>query len=75
MKVILQKCHKKECDGRIRDRIKAILAYDDGYTYSEIARSLLLDDETIRHIDAYFSKNKLKPENGSGQRDVTTHAS
>ncbi|MCH9756592.1 MAG: IS630 family transposase, partial [Gammaproteobacteria bacterium] len=43
----LQKRHKKERDGRIRDRIKSVLAYDDGYTYSEIARLLLLDDETI----------------------------
>ena len=40
----LQKRHKKERDGRIRDRIKAVLAYDDGYMYSEIARLLLLDD-------------------------------
>lgn len=61
----LQKRHKKERDGRIRDRIKAVLAYDDGYSYSEISRILLLDDETIRrHIEKYFSKNKLKPENG-----------
>ena len=29
----LQKRHKKERDGRIRDRIKAVLAYDDGYMY------------------------------------------
>lgn len=72
----LQKRHKKERDGRIRDRIKAVLAYDDGYTYSEIARILLLDDETIRrHINVYFSKNKLKPENGGSQSYLTTHES
>lgn len=57
--------HRKERDGKIRDRIKAVLAHDDGYTYSEIARLLLLDDETIRrHIKDYFDKNKLAPENG-----------
>ena len=68
----LQKRHKKERDGRIRDRIKAVLAYDDGYMYSEIARLLLLDDETIRrHINIYFSKNILKPENGGSQRYLT----
>ena len=72
----LQKRHKKERDKRICDRIKAVLAYDDGYTYSEIARILLLDDETIRrHIKAYFSKNTLKPENGGSQSDLTTHES
>lgn len=70
----LQKRHKKERDGRIRDRIKAVLAYDDGYTYSEIARILLLDDKTIRrHIEAYFSKKKLKPENGGSQSYLTAH--
>ena len=33
--------HRQERDGKIRDRIKAVLAYDDGYSYSEIARLLL----------------------------------
>jgi transposase len=62
-KLILRHC--KERDGRIRDRIKSVLAYDDGYSYSEIARILLLDDETIRrHIDDYQNEKKLKPESG-----------
>lgn len=39
--------HRKEHDGRVRDRIKAVLAYDDGYSYSEIARILLLHDKAI----------------------------
>lgn len=57
--------HRVERDGRVRDRIKAVLAYDDGYSYSEIAKILLLDDETIRrHVEDYFCKVKLKPENG-----------
>jgi len=61
----LQRRHKKERDKRICDRIKAVLACDDGYSYSEIARILLLDDETIRrHVEGYFSSHKLKPENG-----------
>ena len=34
--------HRKERDCKIRDRIKAVLAYDDGYNYSEISRILLL---------------------------------
>ena len=57
--------HRVERDGRVRDRIKAVLAYDDGYNYSEIAKILLLDDETIRrHVEDYFCKVKLKPGNG-----------
>lgn len=60
--------HRKERDGKIRDRIKAVLAYDDGYTYTQIAKLLLLDDETIRrHIHDYFSQHKLAPENGGSQ--------
>ena len=72
----LQRRHKKERDKRICDRIKAVLAYDDGYTYSEISRILLLDDETIRrHIKVYFTKNKLKPENGGSESYLTAHES
>lgn len=60
--------HRKERDGKIRDRIKAVLAFDDGYSYSEISRILLLDDETIRrHIADYFNKHKLSPGNGGSQ--------
>ena len=57
--------HRKERDGRVRDRIKAVLAFDDGYSYTEIARILLLDDETIRrHINDYQQDNKLTTNNG-----------
>lgn len=61
----LQKRHRETRDKRTCDRIKAVLAHDDGYSYSEIARILLLDDETIRrHIKSYFEKYKLTPEHG-----------
>ena len=57
--------HRQERDKRICDRIKAVLAFDDGYSYSEIARLLLLDDETIRrHINDYQQENKLMTHNG-----------
>jgi transposase len=74
--------HRKERDGRARDRIKAVLAYDDGYSYSEIARILLLDDETIRrHIDDYQREKKLSTGNGGSDaklsdkeiRELTDH--
>ena len=64
--------HRKEREGKVRDRIKAVLAYDEGYSYSEIARILLLDDETIRrHIKDYFSQKKLAPENGGSASRLT----
>jgi len=57
--------HRKERDKRICDRIKAVLLHDDGYSYSEIAKILLLDDETIRrHVQNYLKHLKLNPENG-----------
>lgn len=77
-RIDLQTQHKKERDKRVCDRIKAVLAYDDGYSYSEIGRLLLLDDETIRrYVEAYFSKHKLAPENGgsSGYLNVSQAAS
>ena len=68
--------HRKERDKRICDRIKAVLAYDDGYSYSEIANILLLDDETIRrHIDEFFKQNKLAPENGGSESHMTKRQS
>jgi len=72
----LIKRHRKERDKRKCDRIKAVLAYDDGYSYSEISHILLLDDETIRrHIADYFSRNKLSPENGGSESHLNTDQS
>jgi transposase len=60
--------HRKERDKRICDRIKAVLAFDDGYSYAEIAHILLLDDETIRrHIEEYLRDQKLSTSNGGSE--------
>ena len=57
--------HKIERDGRIRDRIKAVLLYDKGWSISAIAEALLLSDDAVRnHIAEYKESKKLKPENG-----------
>ena len=57
-------------------RRKAVLAYDDGYSYAEIAKILLLDDETIRrHVTDYFCKEKLKPENGGSNSHLNAKES
>jgi transposase len=63
--------HRSEKNGKVRDRIKAVLAYDDGYCYSEIAKILLLDDETVRrHLNDYFSKKKIQIESGGSQSNL-----
>jgi transposase len=72
----LLKRHRKERDGKTRDRIKAVLAYDEGYSYSEIARILLLDDETIRrHVEDYLNSRKLSPANGGSNSKLSKNQS
>jgi hypothetical protein len=57
--------HKKERDGRIGDRIKAVLLCDKGWSIPQIAEALLLSDDAIReHIFEYRESKKLKPESG-----------
>ena len=67
--------HRQEREGKVRDRIKAVLAYDDGYNYSEIAKILLLDDETIRrHISDYHDKGKKLDIQSGGSESKLTEA-
>ena len=40
--------HRRERDGRIRDRIKAVLLFDKGWSIAAIAEALLLSDDAIR---------------------------
>lgn len=64
----LRQRHRKERDRRVCDRIKAVLAFDDGYSYTEIAQILLLDDETIRrHVEDYLKESKLVTNNGGSE--------
>ena len=52
--------HRQEKDGRTRDRIKAVLMSDTtGWTFKNIAETLLLDQETIsRHVTESIRSNK-----------------
>lgn len=64
--------HKKERDKRICDRIKAILLYDEGWSFQEIAKVLLITDESVRnHIEEYKSLKKLQPENGGSTEKLS----
>jgi len=74
--------HKAERDGRVRDRIKAVLLYDKGWNCSQIAEALLLSHEAIRkHIKDYEQAQKLKTANGgsysklqdSEQQELVSH--
>lgn len=68
--------HKKERDGRIRDRIKAVLLHDKGWSLRQIAEALLISDEAVRnHIRDYDSFRKLCPENGGSQEKLSKNQS
>lgn len=68
----LKQKHRKEVNKRVCDRIKAVLMYDDGYSYTEIANVLLLDDETIRrHVQDFYKRTKLAPKNGGSKSKLS----
>lgn len=51
--------HKQERDGRVRDRIKAVLLYDKDWSPQEIAEALLISDQAVRdHVEDYKTSNK-----------------
>lgn len=61
----LLKQHKGERDGRIKDRLKAVLLRDDDWSLRAIAEALFLTEEGVRqHLKDYVATGKLKPENG-----------
>ncbi len=64
-RVNLDFLHEQTRDGKVRDRIKAVLLRSEGWTTTLIAQALRLHETTIiRHINDYIEKEKLKPENG-----------
>lgn len=68
--------HRRERDGRVRDRIKAVLLYDEGWSPKDIARVLLISDEAVRnHIDEYKVSKKLKPESGGSTEKLSASQS
>ena len=52
--------HKKCKDKKKADRIKSILMLDKGFSYSEIAELLLLDDMTIRRWHKLYQSAGIK---------------
>lgn len=68
--------HKGERDRRICDRIKAVLLYDEGWTYEQIAHALLLTEEAIRkHVNDFQTSQKLKPNSGGSVERLTDQQS
>jgi transposase len=54
--------HKHTRDKLVCDRIKAVLAYDQGYQPPEISRLMLISLSTVhRYLDEYQANQKLAP--------------
>ena len=67
-RVSLLSCHRTEQSGKVRDRIKAVLLADDGWTHLQIARALFIDEGTVsRHIQDYNNSQKLKNTSGGSE--------
>ena len=61
----LESQHKSERDGRVRDRIKAVLLYNKGWSYRRIAEALFITPEAARqHTLDYEGARRLSPKNG-----------
>jgi len=60
--------HRKERDSRTSDRIKAVLWYDEGKSYEEIAKLLFLSIEGVRkQVHEYFESEKISPASGGSE--------
>lgn len=64
-RALLRTQHKKEKNGKVRDRIKAVLLVDKGWSSQQIAEALLISDQAVRdHIEDYKTSSKLKNRSG-----------
>ena len=71
-KQVLETQHAQTRDGRIRDRIKAVLLASEGWTPAMISQALRIHESTVRnHLADYTLSEKLKPENGGSQSLLT----
>ena len=69
----LEAQHKKTRDRRIADRIKAVLWADEGLSYSQIGKLLLVHPETVRvQVRTWHREKRLKPNNGGSKSHLST---
>lgn len=68
--------HKQSKDVRERDRLKAILASDEGMSYEHIALVLRVDETSVRRfVKEYLEEQKTKPGNGGSSGKLTEEQS
>lgn len=68
----LEILHKRERDGRIKDRIKAVLLFCEGWGQVNIAQALRITPKAVHeHLEDYRDAKKIKPENGGSESYLT----
>lgn len=71
-KQALETLHDQTRDGRVRDRIKAVLLTSEGWTTAMISQALRIHESTVRnHLADYALSEKLKPENGGSDSHLS----
>jgi predicted ArsR family transcriptional regulator len=59
-KLDLEKCHRTERDGKVRDRIKAVLLHSEGWTQENIAQALRINPSTVwDHLNEYKNNGSV----------------
>jgi transposase len=72
-KLQLEQMHDSSRDGRMHDRIKAVLLASEYLLQSMISQVLRIHESTVaRHLSDYVLSEKLKPENGGNQSRLST---
>lgn len=68
----LECSHESTRDGRLRDRIKAVLLASEGWSSSMISQALRIHETTVlRHLKDFEQSEKLKPENGGSNSHLS----
>lgn len=71
-KLELDRQHGTTRDGRVRDRIKAVLLASEGWSAAMISQALRINETTVRrHLEDYATAEKLKPENGGSSSHLS----
>ena len=74
-KELLISQHSREHEGKYRDRIKAVVLLDEGWSYEQIAKALLINHKTIRRSYKIYIEegiDTLLSMNYSGKNSLLT---
>jgi len=72
----LERQHRKEKNGKVRDRIKAVLLYSEGWKQEHIAQALRIHETTVwEHLNEYATLKKLTLKSGGSSSKISEEQS